>query len=167
MYLSKTKIEKIELIASKFKVNPDLLVEALLDVGLKKKETKQSKQELLKKLTPEQKVKYIEEEALNKGWTYEQLWAITNNTDYSKKGLIYFVEDGTTIGEVTEKHIVLIHERTVGVPVINNFYNMKVEQPWIRKTHDNSLTLNDNILNVNELVADVKIVNTKNEVSKL
>ena len=128
MYLSETKIKKIELIASKFKVNPDLLIEALLDVGLKK-----TKQEKPKELTPEEKVKAIEEVALNKGWTYEQLWATSNNTDYSKKGLIYFIEEDTTIGEVTEKHIGLIHERTVGGPVIHNFYNMNINQPWIKK----------------------------------
>ena len=127
MYLSQTKIKKIELIASKLSVNPDLLVDALLDVGLKKKEAKQPKQEL-KKPTPEQKVKTLEEEALKKGWTYEQLWATSNNTDYSKKGLIYFVTDGTTIGEVTEKYIGLIHERPVGGPIIHNFYNNQWSQ---------------------------------------
>ena len=128
MYLSETKIRKIELIASKLSVNPDLLVDALLDVGLKK-----TRPDKPKKLTPEQKVKAIEEKALNKGWTYEQLWAVTNNSDYSKKGLIYFIEDNTTIGEVTEKHLGLIHERTVGGTVIHNFYNMNINQPWIKK----------------------------------
>ena len=105
-----------------------MLVDALLDVGLKK-----TKSEKPKTLTPEQKIKAIEEEALNKGWTYEQLWAIPNNSDYSKKGLIYFIEDNTAIGEVTEKHIALIHERPVGGPVIHNFYNMNINQPGIKK----------------------------------
>lgn len=129
MYLSETKIRKIELIASRFKVNPDLLVEALLDVGLRK-----TKAEKPKKLTPEEKVKAIEEEALNKGWTYKQLWATTNNSDLSKKGLIYFVESDTTIGEVKEELITLIHERPVGGPVIHIFENKYSDKrPWIKK----------------------------------
>jgi hypothetical protein len=78
-------------------------------------------------------MKGIEGEALNKGWTYKQLWANPNNSDYSKKGLICFVNEGTIIGEVAEKYIALIHERTVGGPIIHNFYNMLVEPPWIKK----------------------------------
>lgn len=40
MQLTQTKIKQLELIASKFMVNPDLLVDALLDVGLKKDKNK-------------------------------------------------------------------------------------------------------------------------------
>jgi len=161
MQLSPTKIKQLESIALKLKVNPDLLLDALLDIGIKKKTNRVV--EPIRKRTPEEKVKAIEEEALNKGWTYEQLWKIPKYKNYSEMGLICFIDDHITIGEVTEKHIVLLHERPVGGPVINNFYNMLVEQPWITKTHGNSLTLNDNILNANELVANVEIVNTKNE----
>ena len=132
MSLSQYKIKELEFLASGLKLEPDTLVEALISLGFKESKQKEIVEEV-KKLTPEEKVKAIEEEALNKGWTYEQLWATSNNADYSKKGLIYFVADSTTIGEVREKHIGLIHERTVGGPIIHNFYNMKVNQPWIKK----------------------------------
>lgn len=164
MQLSPVKIRQLESIALKLKVNPDLLLDALLDIGLKKRSKKEEK---VIKLTPQQKVKAIEEEALNKGWTYEQLWKMPKYKNYSEMSLICFLDDYTTIGEVTEKYIVLLHERPVGGPVINNFYNILVEQPWITKTHGNSHTSNYNILNANELVADVEMVNTKNEVSKI
>lgn len=130
MQLSPAKIKQLESIALKFKVNPDLLVDALLDVGLKKRSKKEEK---IIKLTPQQKVKAIEEKALNKSWSYEQLWKIPKHKNYSEMGLICFLDDYTTIGEVTEKYIVLLHERPVGGPVINNFYNMNVMQPWIKK----------------------------------
>lgn len=135
MHLSETKIREIESIASKFKVNPDLLVEALLNVGLKKTKSEEPKQ-----LTPEEKVKAIEEEALNKGWTYAQLWAEPKYKRYDLMGLICFVDDKTTIGEVTEKHIALLHEKPIGVPVVLNFYNLDIEQPWkeIKKNLDES-----------------------------
>ncbi len=126
MPLSTYKIRELELFAKKLSTEPDKLLDALISFAFVKPEP-------IKLLTPEEKVKAIEEEALNKGWTYEQLWATPNNTDYSKKGLIYFVDDETTIAEVTEKHIASIHERIIGGPIINNFYNMKVEQPWIKK----------------------------------
>ncbi|MBI3589831.1 MAG: hypothetical protein HY094_00435 [Candidatus Melainabacteria bacterium] len=81
------------------------------------------------------KVKAIEAEALSKGWAHEQLWHIPDYPRYDQMGLICLVEDYTTIGEITEKHIALIKERTVGDPITNYFYNMKVEQPWITKNH--------------------------------
>ncbi|MBI3590135.1 MAG: hypothetical protein HY094_02000 [Candidatus Melainabacteria bacterium] len=133
MSLSQYKIKELEFLASGLKLEPDTLVEALISLGFKEPKQKEVVVEEVKKLTPEEKVEAIEEEALNKGWTYAQLWTTTTNSDYSKKGLVYFVTDSTTIGEVTEKHIVLLHERPVGVPVINNFYNMLVEQPWVTK----------------------------------
>lgn len=132
MLLSQTKVKELEFLAFKLRVDPDLLIDALISIGFTEKLAINEAQ-TVKLPTPEEKVKAIEEEALNKGWTYEQLWATSNNTDYSKKGLVYFLEDGTTIGEVTEKHISLIHERPVGGTVIHNFYNMRVEQPWIKK----------------------------------
>ena len=129
MQLSHYKIKELEFLASGLKLEPDTLVEALISLGFKEPKQKKVKEvvEEVKKLTLEEKVKAIEEVALNKGWTYAQLWAATNNSDYSKKGLIYFVEENTTIGEVTEKHITLIHERPVGGPVIHNFYNMNIK----------------------------------------
>ena len=132
MHLTKTKIKKLEFIALKFRVDPDVLVDALLYIGVKR--SKRKNIENPRKFTPEEKVKAIEEEALNKGWTYEQLWCIPPHKRYDVMGLICFVDKNTTIGEVTEKHISLIHEKPVGEPVIRNFYNNKAEQPWIKKS---------------------------------
>ena len=131
MQLSSTKIKQLEFIASKLKVNPDLLLDVLLEVGIKKK--KINRVEPIKERTPEQKVKAIEEEALNKGWTYEQLWKKPKLKVYPDMGLICFVDETTMVGEVTKKHIALIHKKPVGEPVILNFYNKNVEQPWIKK----------------------------------
>ena len=50
-------------------------------------------------------------------------------------GLICLMEDQITIGEVTEKYIALIKDQPVGDPITNNFYNMKVEQPWNKKVN--------------------------------
>ena len=117
MPLSTYKMQELELFAKRLNTEPDKLLDALISFVLAEPKS-------IKPTTPKEKVKAIEEEALNKGWTYKQLWATSKNTDYSKKGLIYFIEDYTTIGEVTEKHIALIHERPVGGPVVHNFYNM-------------------------------------------
>ncbi len=117
MQLSPTKIKQLESIASKFKVNPDLLVDVLLEVGLKKKG--ETKNEEIKKLTPEEKVKAIETEALSKGWRTEQLWNRPKYSRYDLMGVICFVDNKTIIGEVNEKYIGLIHEKLTRDPVIN------------------------------------------------
>ncbi len=135
MLLSQTKVKELEFLASGLEIDTDTLVNALISIGFTEK-CLMNEAQIVKLPTPKEKVKVIQEEALNKGWTYKQLWANPNNTDYSKKGLIYFVEGNTTIGEVTEKHIALIHERTVGGTVIHNFYNMSVEQQWIKKINN-------------------------------
>lgn len=128
MLLSQQKAKELEFLASKLSIDPDLLIDALISIGFTEKYEAQT----IKLSTPEQKVKAIEEEALNKGWTYEQLWKNPAYKNYSEMGLICFIDDKTTIGEVTEKYIALIHERPANVPVILNFYNNKVEQHWIK-----------------------------------
>lgn len=128
MQLSKTKIRQIEHIAGFFKLEPDRLIDALIKIGF---DFPEKGKPILQ--TPEQKVKSIEEEALQKGWTYKQLWNKPNNKNYSEMGLICFVDSLTTIGEVTEKRISLIHEKPIGEPVILNLYNNNVQQPWIKK----------------------------------
>lgn len=139
--LSPVKVKQIEQIASLFRLEPDRLVDALIKVGFEMpKEKKVDPENLTIKLTAEQKVKVIEEQALSKGWTYKQLWSKPNNIDYSEMGLICFVNDLTIIGEVTAKHISLIHEKPIAGPVILNFYNNKAEQPWIKKLGGISIT---------------------------
>lgn len=117
MPLSVTKIRELEILALQLRTDPDTLLNALISLGFE--ESKKGKVENIQKLTPEQKVKAIEEEALNKGWTYEQLWCKPNYKRYDLMGVICFVDDKTIVGEVTEKHISLIHEKPAGGPVIN------------------------------------------------
>lgn len=144
MQLSKAKIRQIEHIAGIFKLEPDRLMDALIKIGfdLPKNENQSAPVRIL---SPEQKVKAIEEEALDKGWIYEQLWA--NAKWHDKRGLVHYINDKTRIAEITEKHIALIHERPVGGPVIRNFYNMNVEQPWISriKSTKNTRKMNPNL----------------------
>lgn len=138
MQLSKTKIRQIEHIAEVFKLEPDRLIDALIKIGFDFPEKDNSAP--LQVLTPEQKVKTVEEEALKKGWTYKQLWNKPSNRNYAEMGLICFINDLTIIGEVTEKHISLIHEKAVGGPAILNLYNNEAEQPWIKKVGGISIT---------------------------
>lgn len=126
MRLSQTKVKQLEFIASKFKVNPDSLVDALLDVGLKNPKKKRIK-------TPKEKVRAIEQEALDKGWTKEQLWDVYKYPRYDLRNVIYYLDDTSEICEVTEKYIAIKHYRSVGEPTILCIHNMKVEQPWITK----------------------------------
>lgn len=127
MNLSQTKISQLEFIASKVKVNPDLLVDALLDVGLLKKKAKKSE-----KKSSVDKVRAIEQEALNKGWTREQLWNLNKYQRYDLHGLLYFVTDNTEIVEVAEKYIALKHSISVGKDcTVLKFYNSKVPQEWV------------------------------------
>lgn len=134
MLLSKNKVKELEFLASELQVHPDALLDILFSLGFKEKKEKQICEIRIR--SPEEKVKSIEEEALSKGWTYEQLWCIPPHRRYDQMGLICLVDNTTTIGEVTEKHISLIHEKPVGEPVILNFYNNKVDQPWIKRKGD-------------------------------
>jgi len=126
MSLSIYKIKELEVFASKLNTEPDRLVDALISFVFEKPEP-------IRLATPEEKVKVIEKEALDKGWTYEQLWKRPELNVYPEMGLICFIDDKIMIGDVKEKHISLIHERPVGVPAILNFYNNKVKQHWIKK----------------------------------
>lgn len=133
MLLSKRKVDELELLALKLNIEPDMLLDALISIGFTEKYSINETQ-TAKFPTPEEKVKAIEEEALNKGWAYEQLWKKPKLKVYPDMGLVCFVDEATMIGEVTEKHIALIHNKPVGKPVILNFYNKNVEQPWIKKS---------------------------------
>ena len=63
MQLSLYKIKELEFLASGLKLKPDTLVEALISLGFKEPKQKEIVEEI-KKLTPEEKVEAIEEEAL-------------------------------------------------------------------------------------------------------
>ena len=136
--LSQQKVNELEFLAFRLNIQPDMLVDALISIGFAEK-LETNKAQVSKLLTPEQKIKKIEAESLRKGWTYEQLWKKPKLKNYSEMGLICFIADKTFIGEVTEKHIALIHEKPAGEPVILNFYNMDAEQPWIKKLKTESI----------------------------
>jgi hypothetical protein len=132
MPLSTYKIKELETFAHKLNTEPDKLLDALISFVFSEPKQKEIVKEV-KKLTPEEKVKAIEEQALSKGWTHEQLWKRPKLNIYPEMGLICFIDSNTVIGNVTDKHISLIHHKPVGEPVILNFYNKNVEQPWIIK----------------------------------
>lgn len=129
MPLSPYKIRELEIFANKLNTEPDRLLDALISFVLADPKS-------VAIATPEEKVKVIEEEAISKGWTYDQLWKRPKLKNYPEMGLICFIDDKTFIGEVKEKHISLVHEKPIGEPVILNFYNNKVEQPWITKINE-------------------------------
>ena len=126
MPLSTYKIRELEMFASKLNTKPDKLLDALIAFVF-------AEPQPIELITPEEKIKAIEEEALRKGWTYEQLWKRPQFKNYSEMGLVCFIEDKTFIGEIRENYISLVHEKPIGEPVILNFYNSKIEQPWIAK----------------------------------
>ncbi len=119
MLLSKQKVNELESLALELNIEPDILVDALISIGFIDKNLEADKANVVKLLTPEEKVKAIEEEALNKGWRYEQLWCKPNYKRYDLMGVVCFIDDKTIIGNVHEESIGLIHERTTGEPVIN------------------------------------------------
>jgi len=126
MPLSTYKMRELESFAKKLNTEPDKLLDALISFVF-------AEPKPVKLATPEEKVKAVEEEALHKGWTYEQLWKRPKLKVYPEMGLICFIDDKTFVGEITEKYISLVHEKPVGEPVVLNFYNNKVDQPWIVK----------------------------------
>lgn len=132
MQLSPYKIRELESFAKRLNTEPDLLLDVLISFAYAEPQN-------VKPSTPEEKLKAVEEEALHKGWTYDQLWKRPEFRNYSEMGLICFIEDKTFIGEITEKYISLIHEKPLGEPVILNFYNNRVEQPWITKIKEAKL----------------------------
>lgn len=78
----------------------------------------------------------IELEAYSKGWTHDQLWHIPNYPRYDQMGLICFVNNETTIGELNKNYITLVKKQPVGDPIISCFYNMQVEQSWIKRINN-------------------------------
>jgi hypothetical protein len=76
----------------------------------------------------------IREQAISLGWTQEQLYATAKPLSQNR-GLVSYLNPGDRIGEVTRQSIEII-----GPPpreVHTRFYNMAVEQPWIRHPGDN------------------------------
>jgi hypothetical protein len=76
----------------------------------------------------------IHEQAISLGWTQEQLYTTAKPLSQNR-GLVSYVNPGDRIGEVTRQSIEII-----GPPpreVHTRFYNMAVEQPWIRRPGDN------------------------------
>ena len=123
MPLSSYKIRELETFAHKLNTEPDKLLDALISFVFLKSES-------IKLLSPEKKVKAIEEEALNKGWTLGQLWNIYKHQRQDLMGLIYYLDDNKEIIEVTEKYIAI---KYLNSGAVNKISNMNVEQEWITK----------------------------------
>jgi len=79
-------------------------------------------------------VNTIRDRAVLYGWTESRLYQNRGRFRFpcgDDYGLVCFLDNGRSIGEVTEKHIEII-----GSPpgqTILRFYNPDVDQPWIRK----------------------------------
>jgi hypothetical protein len=70
------------------------------------------------------------EQAIGLGWKHERLYATAKPLS-ENRGLVSYLNTGDRIGEVTRQSIEII-----GQPpreVHTRFYNMAVEQPWIRR----------------------------------
>ena len=115
MPLSQHIIDFIDNLAHQYDVSSDRLVLKAIFYAIEPK-------------SPEEKVKEIQQEAVSKGWTYEQLWNKHPSPDL--KGLIEFIDDYIEIAEVAKKHISLLH---LDSGTINKIYNMQTEQPGITK----------------------------------
>lgn len=81
----------------------------------------------------------IRDRALSCGWAESRLYQNRGRYRFpcgQDYGLVCFLGDGRSIGDVTEKHIEII-----GPPpgrTVMRFYNPDVEQPWIRKIEPES-----------------------------
>ncbi len=76
----------------------------------------------------------IRDKALSLGWSEPRLYQNRGRFRFpcgQDYGLVCFLHDGQTIGEVSEKHIEIVCVRNNRN--VLRFYNPDVDQPWIRK----------------------------------
>jgi len=93
----------------------------------------------------------IRDRALSCGWTESRLYQNRGRFRFpcgEDYGVVCFLGDGRSIGEVTEKHIEIIGA-TPGKTTLR-FYNPDVDQPWIRKIEPE---LDAETLKITELAA--------------
>lgn len=78
------------------------------------------------------KVDAIRDQALTLGWTLDQLYATSTGSKFGpalRGGLLTCLKPGDEIGEVTQQSIEII----LASGVRQRFYNLRVDQPWIRR----------------------------------
>lgn len=78
------------------------------------------------------KVDAIRDRALSLGWTLDQLYATGTSGKFGlslRGGLLTCMKPGDQIGEVTQQSIEII----LASGVRQRFYNLRVDQPWIRR----------------------------------
>lgn len=78
------------------------------------------------------KVDAIRDQALSLGWTLDQLYATSTGSRFEpalRGGLLTCLKPGDQIGEVTQQSIEII----LASGVRQRFYNLRVDQPWIRR----------------------------------
>lgn len=78
------------------------------------------------------KVDAIRDQALSLGWTLDQLYATGTSGKFGlslRGGLLAGLKPGDQIGEVTQQAIEII----LASGVRQRFYNLRVDQPWIRR----------------------------------
>jgi hypothetical protein len=73
----------------------------------------------------------IQDEATRLGWTHDQLW---RHSPYChSKCLADVIKMGHTITSVTQQIIELTEVTSTGKREVQNFYNFKAPQPWLKK----------------------------------
>ncbi|MCZ2152916.1 MAG: hypothetical protein LC114_03275 [Bryobacterales bacterium] len=78
------------------------------------------------------KVDVIRDQALSLGWTLDQLYATSTGSKFGpciRGGLPTCLKPGDQIGAVTQQSIEII----LASGVRQRFYNLRVDQPWIRR----------------------------------
>jgi hypothetical protein len=78
------------------------------------------------------KVDAIRDQALSLGWTLDQLYAKSTGSKFGpciRGSLLTCLKPGDQIGEVTQQSIEII----LASGVRQRFYNLRVDQPWIRR----------------------------------
>ncbi len=78
------------------------------------------------------RVDAIRDQALSLGWTLDQLYATSTGSKFGpcvRGGLLTCLKHGDQIDEVTQQAIEII----LASGVRQRFYNLRVDQPWIRR----------------------------------
>jgi len=86
------------------------------------------------------KVDAIRDEAMAKGWSEARLYQNQGRFRFpcgEDYGLVCFVDGSRRIGEITPRYIEIIHE-SAGRENRLRFFNLDVDQPWLKRTEKNT-----------------------------
>ena len=92
-------------------------------------------------ITAADKVNAIQDRALAKGWTADQLCNRNSRLRFplgNEHGLVCFTGPNQEIGEITEHYIEIIHSFGRNQTSILRFYNSQRLQPWMKPVEDDN-----------------------------